>query len=1068
MVFEAAAPSVSGISPAEGPPGTTVKIRGENLGVGSKDIIAVYICNVNCTYTAEWQHSGLIHARTGMGLGMGDIIVATKSGGMGTSLVKFRGYMPRVGLLTEAAVWVDESKLFEEKPTTTLTNSRNYSQNSTYTDPLGVAPEETGAVLPADKIEEWYPESSSNPLSEKFNPSRFLLERHLDTSFDALKSGYYHLQSQDTRTSVGPSSFVRGNLTTILDSLFTLTDVQKSMLVHESESVGGNICEELQGVLKSCNFVSNSLFKDILSRKDEADAKRNVLNVLHRYRFLFNLPRSIEKNIQQGEYEILISDYNRAKALFQNTEVKSFKKALSEVDQKIAAFSTQLKHKLFDFPTPLEEQKKLIRYLNDLDYQGNAGWECIQKQTLWIKSMLLDCQVEHQGKEETNKLMTPPNSSLDIRQRPNDSTRTAFTHKRTPSETSNFSFTRSHSRSASLPESLRRLQSEQSNTPQGVLMIEELCKLISANLSELWNLGQTYISNQLGDKREASSRNDEREHFQALVKDVIVVYCEMVESVLQRDDRSRLTASQHQSKYLIPWLPGVVRSIWTTLQKLSKLGIAADVILPLKSLTTNAICDCIKKVLSSAVEDTRALCKQENWELEYDRRHSYWISKLPSMFDKIFSESIRFVHDFMTDSKIDKKSENHTVHNDVVTLLKTMLEAFLLSLERTVFPDQDNAEDQNDTMEEEQQEILTKDMRVIVLLSNCHHIKHAVIPNLVEMCMKYGYEEIKQFSEVIEKTINELDKRVYGTYIELKGEPLVGGIELGINMAEYKWDGSQHVVGVRPYIQDILIKYIVVHKQISSVSPLFTKRVFVTLIELVVDELQRIFACIDKYSAYGALQAHLELNAFKEAVTMYITEKNRSNIDSIIQKLPTLEEKNEKKKITLLTQFKETMRYQLASFGSPSDHVTVDSKETLKNRSSSSNSAGIRSRTQSNEKQQRDRSKSKSKVPKKKQSWGAQVEVEKSPPAHVQEQTLPKVKELIDNKKSEPTEPSTEAKKTKRRAPPPPQVLSGKTHDDKPQSESTNPFLEEESNSNPFLDDNEPEEPGNPFLDDEV
>lgn len=41
MVFEAAAPSVSGISPAEGPPGTTVKIRGENLGVGSKDIIGM-------------------------------------------------------------------------------------------------------------------------------------------------------------------------------------------------------------------------------------------------------------------------------------------------------------------------------------------------------------------------------------------------------------------------------------------------------------------------------------------------------------------------------------------------------------------------------------------------------------------------------------------------------------------------------------------------------------------------------------------------------------------------------------------------------------------------------------------------------------------------------------------------------------------------------------------------------------------------------------------------------------------------------------------------------------------
>lgn len=121
--------------------------------------------------------------------------------------------------------------------------------------------------------------------------------------------------------------------------------------VNESESIGGNICEELQGVLKSkttlrfdlfskiihfefscfilfkdtvifltnlffyalsyklfifniyfplgCDFVSHSLFKDILQRKDDCDAKRNVLNVLHRYRFLFNLPRSIEKSIQQ-------------------------------------------------------------------------------------------------------------------------------------------------------------------------------------------------------------------------------------------------------------------------------------------------------------------------------------------------------------------------------------------------------------------------------------------------------------------------------------------------------------------------------------------------------------------------------------------------------------------------------------------------------------------------------------------------------------------------------------------------------------------------------------------------
>jgi len=38
MVSSEAVPTVTGISPAEGPPGTVVKIRGENLGRSEKDL----------------------------------------------------------------------------------------------------------------------------------------------------------------------------------------------------------------------------------------------------------------------------------------------------------------------------------------------------------------------------------------------------------------------------------------------------------------------------------------------------------------------------------------------------------------------------------------------------------------------------------------------------------------------------------------------------------------------------------------------------------------------------------------------------------------------------------------------------------------------------------------------------------------------------------------------------------------------------------------------------------------------------------------------------------------------
>lgn len=37
-------PTVTGISPAEGPPGTIVKIRGENLGYNEKDILGIVVC----------------------------------------------------------------------------------------------------------------------------------------------------------------------------------------------------------------------------------------------------------------------------------------------------------------------------------------------------------------------------------------------------------------------------------------------------------------------------------------------------------------------------------------------------------------------------------------------------------------------------------------------------------------------------------------------------------------------------------------------------------------------------------------------------------------------------------------------------------------------------------------------------------------------------------------------------------------------------------------------------------------------------------------------------------------
>uniref|UniRef100_A0A1A8NHE5 Exocyst complex component 2 n=1 Tax=Nothobranchius rachovii TaxID=451742 RepID=A0A1A8NHE5_9TELE len=103
-------PLVTGISPKEGTAWTKVTIRGENLGTGPADLVGLSICGHNCMLTAEWMSASKIVCRVGPAKDdKGEIIVTTKSGGLGTSTVSFKLLRPdRIGILEQSAVWVDE------------------------------------------------------------------------------------------------------------------------------------------------------------------------------------------------------------------------------------------------------------------------------------------------------------------------------------------------------------------------------------------------------------------------------------------------------------------------------------------------------------------------------------------------------------------------------------------------------------------------------------------------------------------------------------------------------------------------------------------------------------------------------------------------------------------------------------------------------------------------------------------------------------------------------------------------------------------------------------------------
>ncbi|RXN36184.1 exocyst complex component 2-like protein [Labeo rohita] len=158
--------------------------------------------------------------------------------------------------------------------------------------------------------------------------------------------------------------------------------------------------QRLEKVLNRASETADTLFQEVLGRKDKADSTRNALNVLQRFKFLFNLPLNIERNIQKGDYDVVINDYEKAKSLFGNTEVPVFKKersacafvVYSEVETRIEALRKLLLDKLLETPSTLHDQKRYIRYLSDLHAPGDPAWQCIVAQHKWILQLMQNCK----------------------------------------------------------------------------------------------------------------------------------------------------------------------------------------------------------------------------------------------------------------------------------------------------------------------------------------------------------------------------------------------------------------------------------------------------------------------------------------------------------------------------------------------------------------------------------------------------------------------------------------------------------------------------------------------------
>ncbi|MBN3283557.1 EXOC2 protein, partial [Polyodon spathula] len=831
-------PLVTGISLNEGVGWTKVTIRGENLGTGPADLIGLSICGHNCLLTAEWMSASKIVRRVGPAKNnKGEIIVTTKSGGDGTSTVSFKLLKSeKIGILDQSAVWVDEMNYYDMR---TDRNKGISPLSLRPTNPLGID------IDKWKDLEGLFKSMSGDFTSENFSATWYLIENHSATSFDQLKTAANNLRKQANKKNEGSLAYVKGGLSTFFEAQDALSAIHQRLEVDGTEKVEGSMTQKLENDLNRASVTADTLFQEVLGRKDKADSTRNALSVLQRFKFLFNLPLNIERNIQKGDYDVVINDYEKAKSLFGNTEVQVFKKVYAEVETRIDALRSLLLDKLLETPSTLHDQKRYIRYLSELQAPGDPAWQCIGAQHKWILQLMQNCKENYVEGQKGNDIQPSPISLL--------------------------------SQSASLKRG-SSFQSTRDNTwhfkgPQQVTIVENLTEVVISQLPNFWKLWISYVNGSLfsetGEKSgqvEKSKKNarQRQNDFRKMIQEVMLSLMKLIRGALLPFSLSEVELKQYggweiKSELSGQWLTQVIHTVRVSYEALTALEIPNDLLQVMQDLILDLRVCCLMVTLQQTSEDVKRLAEKADWVVDNEG-----ITTLPSQFEHCIVQTLESLQEPMEckPGEVNIFQQERT-QDQVCELCVGIMKVFINCLEQLSTKTDGDLDTSHLSSDIASPDLFsnipedfcpTPEQRLLIILSNCQYLEKHTFISLAEHFEKHGFHGTEKITQVSVESLRDLDQRQFETYIELKADPIVGSLEPGIYAGYFDWKDCLLPTGVRNYLKEALVNIISVHAEVFTVSKELVPRVLSRIVEAVAEEMSRLMQCVSSFSKNGALQ----------------------------------------------------------------------------------------------------------------------------------------------------------------------------------------------------------------------
>lgn len=864
-------PRVTGISPKEGRPRTKLTIRGENFGLNQEDIISVKICDIECLIFTEWVSSQKIITRSPHCVGTGGVIITTKSCGVGVSMIQFRAFEENVGILTPSGVWVDESELFQydsHYSTSPALNNFNYDNS-------------ISGVFTEKNFSSMYPEGGSkNPrndlLSDSFNPYCYLVDNHENSTFEKLKQVYHeHLRKSrsESENTLNTNTFLKANVLSIIDCLNALNSFYLAYKKDRQE-VGFDMTAKIDECIKNANNEAHLIFDNIISRKDKSDSTRNALNVLQRYRFLFNLPSNIDKSMQRKDYDTVINDFFRAKNLFADSSVNVFRKVYLEVEQRIEKFSEALLESFRNYCVTIEESnidelKKLIKYLSALEIGNDPAWEAIQliKNTLFDK--ISSCRQKY--------LLSGNKLSINIE------------------------------------------STDQMEAPSKVKFIDEISKLFSRIFIVLFKLGSAYLNGDLYNRDSVgeSMKNKAVIFEKQVINESINLLCNEYRSVLLPDTIKSSYMTNQPDESIVIWLPYCLRCTVSCYSNLLTIDFNSvhlpnsAILKQVQSVIFDLRLHTMTCLFAQVSNEVKVLYKNESWNIQLDDIYGVR-TNLPLLFETKVIDILQLVRDSViqirNSEEVDVFSQIN-VKGLVKQLAQNVINSFLSALEKSVAnPISSNSN-------------ITPDNRSLIVLCNCSFTSNYVLPKLYEAFDKYGYPDMSQVIQITQRKFKELEQKLLDIFIEKKRDVVIGAIEPSMYLFDSNWTSVKEMPkDVSYYVKETILNLIFVQAEIYQINPQLVYKTMFDILLATIDEIERIYeSCISKISDAARVQMLIDINAIdyvmkKTGDSYYCELKHKiDNCRAICN--ASIQDQTIRKLIDDVTlQFCTSMRLQISCF----------------------------------------------------------------------------------------------------------------------------------------------------------